>query len=110
MELNDEQFWQALRHALQLAEADEAKEMAAAERLLAETSIDAGSRPSEQMSPQRIDEVVQFAIAPSAAELAAAASEPREDDGEEPEHGTPGRVIPISVPTAASAASAARPS
>ena len=100
MELNDEQFWKALRHALELAEADEAQEMAAAERQLAETAIDAGSR----MSEQRIDEVVQFAITPTAAELAAAASEPREEEEEGESEGAPGRVIPIAFPTAASAA------
>ncbi len=93
MELNDEQFWRALRQALELAEADEAKEMAAAERLLADTSVDAGA----QLSEERIAEVVRFATAPSAAELEAAAYDEARDEPRAEPHDAERRAAPIAL-------------
>jgi hypothetical protein len=56
MELNEQRYWQALRELLDRAVADEAAELAAAERMLAETPPEPGSH----FSDERIAEVVRL--------------------------------------------------
>jgi hypothetical protein len=56
MELNEERYWQALRQLLKRAEDDEAAELAAAERMLADTKPD----PDSHFSDERIAEVVRL--------------------------------------------------
>lgn len=89
MELNDEQFWQALRQALELAEAEEAEEMAAAERLLAETPVDVGA----QLSEEHIAEAVRFATATSTAEQEAE----EQHEGREQNHDADRHVAPLAM-------------
>ncbi len=80
MELNEQQFWRALRQTLERAEADDAAELAEAELMLTEAAP--AAEDAAAFSEQRLAEVVRLVTdAPGAAANAAAEPAPFDRGG-----------------------------
>lgn len=82
MDVNDEEFWAALRRSIARAEAQEREELAEAERLLA-----AHGDADAPLGDEQIEAIVQAAIARDAAEPAAPLGAPAAE-----QHGAPAPV------------------